>query len=542
MLERSLARTEKTGAAAKEKTPSGAVAEESEGAVAKTRTASAEETGQTSKGQARSTGAAEEGGEGAAKPKQVAAIEEETSPGQGGRTSAAAPQTGEDARPAWLRELGKDKFELATPEPKKYSVLDNLTPEQRAWLEQHPDVRDFIKETNMPLENVRELRKLAKAHHAVIGTRTLNPNAPRHYAKGAVGKDMFMKGKSANRGAIAGLIPEDQALSKLYDRVRNARTPEERAKAWKKIAEYNKKVQEAVAKGDYDFMTYKVDGHEVGIYHQGDRVYQAYETGGILYDATTRQPLGKASQFTFDKPLRVVAKRVTDPGTGKSKLVPVTADIDLDFVAFNPHAPASEVSKKLDPKLGGYSERVKNILTGVRNLARRRGKEPIILHGPEQFNPNPELLRPSEYPKGVFLPDGSLRVLRSPYDQWKLYRDLHLEGWKNPLSEDLLRAWGWLKEGEPVDNWWKRPPEAVMPWAPSRTVNRAGETAAPVAKKGAGETRGATAGETSSGAVKKVAPEPAGDGGSVPEGPRREAIPEMRRRPGRRRQVLRLAA
>ena len=381
-------------------------------------------------------------------------------PAQGRKAAAGGAA---DPRPAWLRETGGYDFDLATPAPKPYRVLDNLTPEQRAWLQkQPPEVRELIRMTNMPVEDVQALMKLAKAHYAYIGTRTLNPVAPRHYSRGAVGKDMFMKGKSADRGAIQGLIPEDQALSKLGTRLQQAKTEQEKLQIWKEIQKANQKVQDAIQSGRYKLMTYQVDGNDVYVYRKGRTIYQAYEKDGVVYDATTRRALGPARDFAKVKPLRVVAKEVVDPATGAKRLLPVTADIDLDFVAFNPNAPKAAIARKDDPELGSYSERVKAILQGMRNLAKAQGREPRVLHGPEQFNPFPEPLRMSEYPKAIFGPDGKVWVLENPADQWNFFRELRLRGWQNPLRSEWLEKQGW----DP-DNWWRVPPDNIKPYLQS---------------------------------------------------------------------------
>ncbi len=353
-------------------------------------------------------------------------------------------------------ELHGQEFEMATPTPKPPSPDEEIPPSMRR-IEHFEPLVEAIEATNLGMTDIGDLKSSARSHRKILITRKVNPHARRWYKQGAVGKDINMKGKSANRGAIAGLIPEDQAFSKLYDAVLGARTPEERAAAWNRIAEYNAKVREAVEKGGYEFVPFEVEGRKVGIYKRGDKVYQAYEKGGVLYDAATRKPIGDPGGFRRIKDLRVVGKRVD----GESRYV--TADIDLDYVIENPHAPEQRTIKwkpETGDTLGNRTPRQEALLKGLRNIAEAGGDTPKVLHGAEQLNPYPEKLTISEFPKLVVFEDGSLAVLRNPYDQWKLLRDLKARGYRIELSEEIRKAYDW------PENWWEKPPEAVREWAP----------------------------------------------------------------------------
>jgi uncharacterized protein (UPF0335 family) len=77
----------------------------------------------------------------------------------------------------------------------------------------------FTKNATFSNEIVDSISDVAKKRDEIIITRPVNADAPRHIAQGASTKDMFVKGKSAernaNNGIFAGLIPKKQKYSKL---------------------------------------------------------------------------------------------------------------------------------------------------------------------------------------------------------------------------------------------------------------------------------------------------------------------------------------
>lgn len=421
---------------------------------------------------------------------------EGTSAGTG---SSGTARRGSASGPAAIRRIAPGGYELSTPTPKPVRAAETEitrtmrklrprpgdTPEQVAAKAR---LREFVKaveEMNLPWTTVGELRSFAKAYNSVMVTREVNPHALRWMKQGAVGKNIFMKGKSADRGAIAGLIPENQAYSKLYGKVerararlKKARTPEEKAaakkeleKAWKDIGDYNKKVQEGVKQAGYEFVQFEVDGNPVDVYRKGGRLFQAYEKNGVLYDATTRRPLpGKAAEYGFVEPLRVVGVKKTDPATGRTQVRYVTADVDLDAVIRPGYAPGEQVIKwkaETGERFGNRTPRTEAMLKGMRNVAKAAGRDPDVSHGPESWNPFPGKLTPESFPRLAVFPDGSARVLRNPYDMWKLYADLRKAGWNVDLPEPVLKAYGWMKETDSTPpKWWEEMPDAVKPWAP----------------------------------------------------------------------------
>ena len=347
---------------------------------------------------------------------------------------------------------------------------------------------------NLSWTDIGQLRSMAKAYNSVIVTRGINRHAYRWYRQGAVGKNIFMKGKSADRGAIAGLIPENQAYSKLYGDVakarkllRQARTREEREnalkklnEAWNNIRKFNAEVQKGAKKAGYEFVQFEVDGNPVSVYRKGDKIYQAYEKGGKLFDAATGEPLpGKASDYAFLEPLKVAAVKEFDPKTGTTRTRYVTADVDLDAVITGPNAPKEGVVgwKPATGELyGNRTPRMEAMLRGMRNVAEASGDQPKVSHGPEVFNPNPAGIPLSDFPRLAVFPDGSARVLRNPYDVWKLYSDLKKAGWNigfdSPNFVRYLKKAGWIPEDVPENNpaavppWWQEPPKAVREWLP----------------------------------------------------------------------------
>ena len=372
----------------------------------------------------------------------------------GGKQGASGTKPPPERIPS---ELHGRKFELATPTPEPPPAGEQFGPSIRKIPHFKPLI-EAVEATNLPLPEVGRLKTLARAHAKVIITRKMNPHARRWYEQGAVGKDINMKGKSADRGAIAGLIPEDQAFSKLYNKVLKAETPEQRAAAWKEIAEYNAKVQKAVREGGYEFVTFEVEGRKVGIYEREGKIYQAYEKDGKLYDATTREVVGSPRDYRRIKDLRVVGKKV------KGETRYVTADIDLDFVFENPAAPKQPVIEwqpETGDTLGNRTPREEALLEGFRNLAEAEGEPPKVLHGAEQNNPFPEKLTAAEFPKFVTFPDGRVRAIENPYEHWKLLRDLKAEGYRVELTKEIRNAYGW------PENWAEEMPEAVRPWAPA---------------------------------------------------------------------------
>ncbi len=374
--------------------------------------------------------------------------------GTGAKPGAAGKKPPPERIPS---ELHGRKFELATPTPEPPPAGSQFGPSIRKIPHFKPLI-EAVEATNLPWREVGKLKTLARAHAKVIITRKMNPHARRWYEQGAVGKDINMKGKSADRGAIAGLIPEDQAFSKLYNKVLKAETPEQRAAAWKEIAEYNAKVQKAVKEGGYEFVPFEVEGRKVGIYEREGKIYQAYEKDGQLYDATTRKAVGSPKDYRRIKDLRVVGKKVN----GETRYV--TADIDLDFVFENPAAPKQPVIEwqpETGDTLGNRTPREEALLQGFRNLAEAEGEPPKILHGAEQNNPFPEKLTAAEFPKLVTFSDGRVKAIKNPYEHWKLLRDLKADGYRVELTEEILNAYGW------PENWAEQMPEAVRPWAPA---------------------------------------------------------------------------
>ena len=403
------------------------------------------------RGSASSAGSGEPGG-GTLLGRRMAAAEE-GGPGPGASSADDPSPNPPKGIPSELH--GRD-FEFATPTPKPPPASEQIPPSLRK-IEHFKPLVEAVEATNLPMQEIAKLKTLARAHKKIIVTRKVNPHARRWYEQGAVGKDINMKGKSASRGAIAGLIPEDQAFSKLYDKVATARTEAERAAAWQKIAEYNAKVQKAVKEGGYEFVPFEVEGRKVGVYEKGNKVYQAYEKGGVLYDAATRRPIGDPAEFARIKDLRVVGKKVD----GETRYV--TADIDLDYVIENPAAPEQRLIKwkpEEGDTLGNRTPRQEALLEGARNLSQGPGDSPKILHGAEELNPFPEKLTPGEFPKLVVFDDGRVATLKNPYDQWKLLRDLKQQGYRIELSKEIREAYGW------PDDWWQRMPDAVSPWAP----------------------------------------------------------------------------
>jgi hypothetical protein len=86
---------------------------------------------------------------------------------------------------------------------------------------------------------------VAKKRDEIIITRPVNADAPKHIAQGASTKDMFVKGKSAERnadnGIFAGLIPKKQKYSKLTDA--------------KEIDKFQKKVDDSL-RGEVSYANY----------------------------------------------------------------------------------------------------------------------------------------------------------------------------------------------------------------------------------------------------------------------------------------------
>ena len=355
-----------------------------------------------------------------------------------------------DDVPQWLRAAGLDDFRLATPTSAPMRAIDHELTESMLKAKGFSSYVDVMKASNLTWQELGELRTLARAHNSAIMFRSVNPHAYRWYREGAVGKNIFMKGKSATNGAIAGLIPEDQAFSKLYRSVESARTAEERARAWKKIADYNRKTQEAVKEGGYKFVPFKVNGEKVAIYRKGNVVRQAYSKNGKLFDAATHEPLSDGYKFVKD--LRVVGKEVD----GKTRYV--TADLDLDAVFTGPSAPKQRIikwqPKKGDP-LGNRTPRTEGLLEGFDNLAKRRGDLPKVLHGEERFNPFPQGLGAGEWPRIYVRPDGKMGVIENQVQYWAFLRNLKVSGYQVDLPDPILKAYGWPK------NWWQEMPAPI---------------------------------------------------------------------------------
>ena len=68
--------------------------------------------------------------------------------------------------------------------------------------------------TNISEANLKILREMATANQIDIITRPVNSTAFNQLQKGAVGKNMFVHGKSADRGLANGLIPLNASISK----------------------------------------------------------------------------------------------------------------------------------------------------------------------------------------------------------------------------------------------------------------------------------------------------------------------------------------
>ncbi len=425
--------------------------------------------------------------------------------------AGAEPPPPEGSRPSAPKDLSKlfpEGPELAskTPEPvevrhaeispsmRRIRPQPGDTPEQAAAKARFQQAVEAAEAMNLSWTDIGQLRSMAKAYNSVIVTRGINRHAYRWYRRGAVGKNIFMKGKSADRGVIAGLIPENQAYSKLYGdvakaraRLRQARTEAERnqalkdlSKAWQKIKDFNVKVQEGAKKAGYEFVQFEVDGNPVSVYRKGDKIYQAYEKDGKLFDAATGEALpGKASDYALVEPLRVAAVKEYDPKTKTTRTRYVTADVDLDAVITGPNAPKEGVVgwKPATGELyGNRTPRMEAMLRGMRNVAEASGDQPKVSHGPEVFNPDPAGIPLKDFPRLAVFPDGSARVLRNPYDVWKLYSDLKKAGWNigfdSPNFVRYLKKAGWIPEDIPEDNpaavppWWQEPPEAVRAWMP----------------------------------------------------------------------------
>lgn len=456
------------------------------------------------------------GGGGPARPRLPAAPEGSSGTGEGGSASKRSPSPTAggtsvaeetERKPAELGGVAPEGPVLATPTPEPAEAADTKiprsmreirprpgdTPEEAAAKARFAQAVEAAEAMNLSWTDIGRLRSIAKASDAVIVAGGVDRHADRWYREGAVGKNIFTKGKSADRGAIAGLIPENQAYSRLYGKVEKARAKlraarneaeeakarEQLAAAWKEIEDYNTKLREGVQEAGYTFVRFEVDGRPVSVYRRGNEIYQAYEKDGRLFDATTREPLtGAARDYAEVEPLRVVGVEETDPKTGEKRTRYVTAEIDFDAIIPGPKAPEEPVIRwkpKVDDRYGNRTPRVDAMPRGTRDVPEAPADRPGGSPGTEISDPELAGIPLQGFPRIAVFPDGGIRVLRNPRDVRKLYGDLKRAGWNvgfSPASavRDLEDA-GWIPgsaRDDPgaVPPRWEEPPDAVKTRAP----------------------------------------------------------------------------
>ncbi len=317
------------------------------------------------------------------------------------------------------------------------------------------DQAEALAKSGMPKSWTDALSKTSADRGEIILIRPVNKHSKKWLESGlAVGKGKHVKGKTADWGLMAGLIPVDQSLSKLGNPARmaaeidslSAKLLKEGAAAnaddaakqarkiyAKKIKDYNKKVAESLGTNAKAVPLVK-DGKEVvKITDPAGNIHVVYKTpdGNFLQESGKTFKPAKGARV---EPVKVLA----DPHTDKL----LAADADVLGVGSTRSPGNIRVGKTSDKAvLGNISDAETATMFEANVNARKMGSgDRMIQHGPAtRFEDVPD------FPITLFLPDkkGSVAIIENMEELKEVFKQARENG-MNGLEPHP--AWGW-KEG-----------------------------------------------------------------------------------------------
>ncbi len=271
------------------------------------------------------------------------------------------------------------------------------------------DKVDQYENQGIPRDYLVQTQKVANELNVLVGIRPVERICRTLIEEGVESKGLDIKGKSANWGPMAGLIPVDQKFSKLAS-VKDPATRERR------IAEANQKNSQAQASGA---------ATPTHLTLSPTRWQELVDTK-FLTDLTelppsATQPPQTQTVVRFnaapkDQPAQVFeghqqadGQWLIYAGTGPERealqVIPKTADFDLLF-AFSSFENVELATKDkmhgFDAKLGIYSDRDRQLIDRLNeSYGRAPGKE-MVHHGTDIKNPASDMT--ANLPATIFIP------------------------------------------------------------------------------------------------------------------------------------------
>ncbi len=252
----------------------------------------------------------------------------------------------------------------------------------------------------IPRSYLENFQKVAEQENTIIAVRPVEMICRTLIEEGYESKGLNIKGKSSNWGPMAGLIPVDQAFSKLAD------SPE-------KVPEYNAK--------NHDSIHVKNSATQEHLHISSARIEELNKLGmiedsrsippssgyqkAVCFESSTKGGLTK----TFEAHQKQGGQWDVFSGTGVKKdklmVIPKTADFDLLF-CFSPteglDLAGTDKKRGFDNELGILSDRTKGTVDALNGAFSRGANNNMVHHGADTENPVTEM--EANFPATIFFP------------------------------------------------------------------------------------------------------------------------------------------
>ncbi len=267
-----------------------------------------------------------------------------------------------------------------------------------------------ISGSNIVPAHFEVMEQVAKERGEILVFRSINPNASELIEGHFATKGMSVKGKSADWGPQAGMIPVEQKFSKLGN---PSKTMDVDAIA--KVADFHDQVADCVAKGICQKMDGMMpDGKKIMTIPgpDGDEIPVLFD-GTDYFDPGTGSPANLTqAQLADARPMEVLAVKNAD-----GELVPLTAD--YDFLAIGDKGDVR--SPEWDDLQGGRTRDMANTIDDVNEAVKTRAVHPdgqayqggnVVHHGPENWYAGSGGAMSVDPEITVFDPDGGPVLIR----------------------------------------------------------------------------------------------------------------------------------
>ncbi len=245
--------------------------------------------------------------------------------------------------------------------------------------------------SNMVPSHVEALVEVAARRDEVLVFRAVNPDATRLIEAHFATKGMRVKGKSADWGPHAGMIPVEQKFSKLGNPRRGLDPARIDAGDAREIAEFHGKVAECLSSGPCKKMEAVTgDGQKILVVPDpgAGREMPVVFDGERYLDPDTGSPLDLTpEQLEKRKPMEVLAVEGDD-----GALKPLTADYDFlavgdtgDVAAPQWHDTQGAVTPQIQETIADVNDSIRNRARHRNGLSYQGGD--IVHHGPETWYP-----------------------------------------------------------------------------------------------------------------------------------------------------------